>query len=343
MKSVKNVTPRLEYELNGLHQVVVQKGNVASKYIYALQQLSQGTDTVVYRGLKNGLNTQFTKNGYRLFLKGVKLNGTAGAHTQTWEYAGPNGNGEWFIGTKPKKQIGSDFEWASQIARVKFGNKTYSKNTQLPRLSALNRAGINYKDGTVAYPGVNLVRSEGAVSPGPEYNDMLIATIDDSGTAHFGFYSLNEINTALNRDGVTNYPIDKFTCNYAFKVKDFVSTVGSIQGFDIDNYKNIYVSSQAAPKKDEYGNYLVQPRKIVKIPYLAEDNTNLWESIDLNANNSSGNSTAILERSGFLTEFESIQVVGTNDVYLTVSYHNAKTGKTLHSRIYEITWKSPLI
>lgn len=33
MRKVSSVTPSLKYELNGLHQVVVQKGNVATKYI----------------------------------------------------------------------------------------------------------------------------------------------------------------------------------------------------------------------------------------------------------------------------------------------------------------------
>ena len=41
MRKVSSVTPSLKYELNGLHQVVVQKGNVATKYIYALQQLAK--------------------------------------------------------------------------------------------------------------------------------------------------------------------------------------------------------------------------------------------------------------------------------------------------------------
>ncbi|MEB3364697.1 helveticin J family class III bacteriocin [Lactobacillus sp. R2/2] len=74
MRKVSSVTPSLKYELNGLHQVVVQKGNVATKYIYALQQLAKGTDTVVYRARKDGFNAQFTKGEkhFRLFLKGAK-------------------------------------------------------------------------------------------------------------------------------------------------------------------------------------------------------------------------------------------------------------------------------
>ncbi|RMC26038.1 MULTISPECIES: helveticin J family class III bacteriocin [unclassified Lactobacillus] len=336
MKNIRNVTPHLEYELNGVHHTVVQKGNVATKYIYELQQLKQGTDTVVYRALKNGLNTTFTKNGYRLYLKGIKVGGTAGAHTQTWEYAGPNGNGEWFVGTKPKNSPGTDKYWASQIARVKFANQVYSKNTELPRLSALNRAGSGYDDGSVVYPGTDLVRSEGAVSP--EYTWMLIATIDNNETAHFGFYSVNEINAAINKYGTTNYPLDQFTCYYAFKVEDFVKKVDSIQGFDIDEDKNIYVSSEKAPKSNKNGKLEAQTRRIFKIPYGAKGDTSLWEVIDLNANNTDGNNTSVLERSGFLTEFESIQVAGPNDIYLTVSYHDKTAGTTLHSRIYEITW-----
>lgn len=348
MRKVSSVMPSLKYELNGLHQVVVQKGNVATKYIYALQQLAKGTDTVVYRARKDGFNAQFTKGEkhFRLFLKGAKKSGTAGSHTQTWEYAGPNGNGEWFIGTKPKKLSSSKYYWATQIARVKFQNKKYTKNTQMPRLSALNRAGAGYDD-NVVYPGVNLLRSEAAVSP--NYLDMLIVTIDTSGTAHFGFYSVNEINKALN-GGPTNYPLDQFRCSYAFKIENFTSAVGSIQGFDIDDKKNIYISSEAAPKTDDVGQGVAQDRYIYKIPYGYQklpnglvdwNSTENWHRINLNANNNDHNNGSVLDRSKFVTEFESIQVINKNDAYLTVSYHDATTLKTLHSRIYEITWNDP--
>lgn len=196
MRNIRNVTPRLEYELNGVHHTVVQKGNVAKKYIYELQQLRQGTDTVVYRAVKNGLNTTFTKNGYRLYLNGIQTGGTAGAHTQTWEYAGPNGNGEWFVGTKP--QSDGSHNWDIQIARVKYpssGTRQYTSNTQLTRLSHINRAGWDYNND---YDGDYLYRVEAAVSP--NYDELLIASIDTDGNGYFTLYDLNMINNQMDNN-----------------------------------------------------------------------------------------------------------------------------------------------
>ena len=67
------------------------------------------------------------------------------------------------------------------------------------------------------------------------------------------------------------------------------------------------------------------------------NSTENWHRINLNANNNDHNNGSVLDRSKFVTEFESIQVINKNDAYLTVSYHDATTLKTLHSRIYEIT------
>ena len=74
------------------------------------------------------------------------------------------------VGTKPKRH-GNTY-WTTQIARVAvsgYQTQTFTNNTELPRLSYLNRAGSGYGDGSVAYPGKDLVRVEAAVSPNRQY------------------------------------------------------------------------------------------------------------------------------------------------------------------------------
>lgn len=75
------------YDLNGVHQVVVQKGNIGGSYIYALQLLNKGTDTVVYRARK-GADFKKGARAQRVYLDGVHTKNinpkqTAGGHRQT--------------------------------------------------------------------------------------------------------------------------------------------------------------------------------------------------------------------------------------------------------------------
>ena len=96
MVDITNANIEKMYELNGLHEVVVQKGNVGKTYKYALQLLKQGTDAVVYRA-RHGRDFVKGKgknsNVERLYLDGIhsvpanKTLQAAGGHTQTWEYA----------------------------------------------------------------------------------------------------------------------------------------------------------------------------------------------------------------------------------------------------------------
>ena len=110
----------------------------------------------------------------------------------------------------------------------------------------------------------------------------------------------------------------------AFKIPGFVDKVKSIQGYDIDNNLNIYVSSQYAPKAGQ-GK---QERKIVKIPWGNNDDSN-WTKVNLD-------NTTSLDINGCETEFEGIQVTGENNLYLTVAYH--KAGTTVDNRIYKVRW-----
>ncbi|WP_217271859.1 helveticin J family class III bacteriocin, partial [Lactobacillus helveticus] len=60
--------------------------------------------------------------------------------------------------------------------------------------------------------------------------------------------------------------------------------INSIQGFDLDNNGNIYISSQHYPSLKN-GHWSVHHKQIVKIPYYAqsEDAESQWSSVNLSA------------------------------------------------------------
>lgn len=334
MSDIYSANADLYTDLNGVHEVVVQKGNVGSSYIYALQLLKQGTDAVVYRA-KKGSSFKKGAGQTRLYLNGHKTNGstaqTAGGHTQTWEYAGDkahkNYNGEWFIGTKSKIDTKTGIAFDTQIARVGFGKHEYKHNTQLTRISNLNQAGNKFG---IAYSGDKLLRSEAAVSPNYEY--FLIATVDTDGNGYFSIYNLADINSELNRVGTGDVNLKenqylRERCVSAFKVTDFVGKVGSIQGYDIDNDMNIYISSEAHPDKN---NIVSKPKKIVKMPWNTKERSQ-WDFISLDNNR-------IIDKTGYATELEGIQVSGLNELYLTVAYHDHKTYTTKYNKIFKVKW-----
>lgn len=302
-------------ELSNAYNVVVQKGDVTANNIYALQLRNVQQDTYITRGSRT---TGVLNKSPELILYGSNGN-TAGAHTQTWEYA--NRSRSWLVGTKPNAD-----NWAKQIARVQFpsyGTVIHYSNTEMPRLSYLNRAGQEFG---ISYAGSDMERVEAAVSP--DYQDLLIASVDYSGNGYFSIYNLNEVNTAL--DGVEgtgqDVPITNLSCRSAFEIYGFKRAIGSIQGYDIDNNRNIFISSQYSPKKvdDRFD------RKIVKIPWGVTD-SDQWEVAELNDD--------YLDVSGHISEFESIQVIDSNTLYLTVSYHDINNGlKSNRHRIYEIDW-----
>lgn len=287
-----------------------------------MQLLHQGHNIYVFRGNRQR-DVNFDKNNPVLRLIGQDGN-TAGGHTQTWEYA--NQSGDWFVGTKP-----NSYNWTKQIARVNipYYNKI-NNNTDLPRLSYLNRAG--YQQG-INYAGDDMLRVEAAVSP--DYQYFMIASVDidpaTKGTAnvkgkngYFAIYNLSDINAALNNAGTADVNIQSINCVKAFMIPNFVGQIGSIQGYDIDNGANyIYVSSQFANDDD---------RKIVKIPWGSTDSLN-WEKVQLTDVQS-------LNEDGYYTELEGIQLISDNDLYLTVAYHRDSDTLTSMNRIYRVNWTS---
>lgn len=297
---------------------VVQKGNVGSKYVYALQ-LYNG-HTYVLRGLRDDNTSTVNLNTSNK----VDLTSSAGGHTQTWEYAGGtdkyNYSSGWFIGTKGQRT--GNYDWDIQLARISFPT-TASSNTQLVRLSHLNRAGSGFD-------GSELYRTEAAVTP--DYSKLMVVALDKSNNAYFGLYNLSEVNQKLNAkqssSGTQGHvPLTDLTCEDSFIIWNITNDIPSLQGFDIDNDYNVYVSCQ--PKPDDNGQQGL-PRMIVKIPWNDNNSAN-WYKADYSDYNST------LDINNHVTEFEGIQVIDDNSLYLTVAYHNTLQDlKTDINKIFKI-------
>lgn len=327
MREITNVRILDRFDMNTGYRAVVQKGNVGSKYVYALQ-LRRGVTTVLrgYRG--SDINKSI-----------LELSGQAGGHTQTWEFAGnrikadntPRA-GQWFIGVKPSHND-PNYKWAKQIARVDIRTQMgpHSSNTEFPRLAYLNRAGNN------AFSGDAMTHAEAAVSP--DYTKFLIATIENGKIGHFTIYNLDTINNALDNASTGYVSLDGFPYQKSFTISNLYgdeqnNIVNSIQGFDIDNNGSIYISSQHYPSLKD-GHWTVYHKQIVKIPYYAQnkDSEFQWEKVNLSAFGG-------LDISVKHSEVESIQIIGENHCYLTVAYHANVDGqnKTVLNRIYELAW-----
>ena len=292
-----------QFDVSTGHKSVIQKGNVGETYDYGLQLWRDQLDTNLV----------------------LKLVGQAAGHTQTWEFSGESG--KWFVGVKPTKE-----HWAKQIARVDIrslkASKTYDSNTAFPRIAYLDQAG-EPKD--YCQSPENFKRAEAALSP--DYTKMLIATMENDGTGHFVIYNAKMINQALDDTSIDYVDLrdkQKYPCEDSFTISNFDDLMNnSVQGYDLDNAGNIYITSQHKPNMEDHKYY---PKMIKKIPYYAHEETSQWEEVGLSAVNISGK--------GMHSEVESIQIIGENHGYLTVAYHKLVNNKnlTILNRIYEIEW-----
>lgn len=298
---------------------VVQKANIGHSFTYALQMYRGDTYVSRTRNARyDGQKLNFGNPGLKLVgrseaqvKRGTNKN-AAGGHTQTWEYAGPTGNGSWFIGTKP-----NDALWTTQIARVKYPG-SHTRNTEMTRISELVK--ITQYDN---WHGSHIKRVEAAVSPNYQY--LLIATVWTDNTGHFGLYNLPGVNHLLNGIGNGDVSVDDLA-EYQIRVVDidnFVNRMGSIQGYDIDDYENVYVSSQYSP---DHSNS--EERKIVKFNLAQPDN---WHPFKLT------NDLRLDQNyEGYPTELEGIQVIDTDDMYLTVAYHSADGESTIGNQVFRV-------
>ncbi len=302
MIETSNVSNDGEFSLNISHHSVVQKGDVGQSYIYALQLHDTEASTYVLRRSKKG----------NVFSNILDLHDSAAGHTQTWAYAGPN---NWFIGTKPSGG------WAIQIARVDIKNNGgyHYTHYDFPRLAHLDHAG------NMQYTG-SLVRAEAAVSS--DHTKFLLVTIDSNGKGYFTIYNLSAINDALdsvkNNDGKHRYYdigyisssdiIDKFTIDklYSGNVSDTNYVLHSLQGFDLDNDNNVFISSQKAPKIDpktgKFPKSQTYHKEILVIPAHARGDQSQWTNVNLSA-------SGVIDKpgTGCHTEVEGIQAINANN------------------------------
>lgn len=317
MRQAFNISASHTADLNTGYLAVAQKGNVGSKYIYAEQLRNDQHEIHVLRGYAGNVTTPV-----------VTMYGSAGGHTQTWEYSGRSG--KWFVGTKPTPK------WDTQIARVDISSmgRVFTSNTDLPRLAYLNRAGNLHKPDGSTYAGSDMKRSEAAVSP--DYSKFLVATVDNSGNGYFTIYDNNLINNELDKveysKGYVN--VEKVPYLESFVIPGFYGNVNSsIQGYDIDNAGNIYVSSQPSPDTVN-GHY--HAKNLYKIPVNARNDIPSWLQVNLTDNAGPIN----IYGQGMHTELEGIQILDENHCYLTVAYHKTISGKnkTVSNKIYEVSW-----
>ena len=318
MKQLREITKvRIEasFDLNTGYRAVVQKGNVGTKYIYALQLRKSQHETYVLRG-----------NRKKVAKPILILTNQAAGHTQTWEYAGRAG--QWFIGTKPGKG-----NWAKQIARVDLGvvSKNHKSNTDFPRLAYLNRAG------KTLFVGDLMTHAEVAVSP--DYRQLLLLTLENKQIAHFTIFDLKKINAELDTIGSDFISLEDFPYLESFTISNFngigeEAVVNSIQGIDLDNEGNIYLSSQRAPQLSD-GKWKLHHKQIIKIPHDARSESleSNWQAVNLSK-------ISKLDLAGKHSELEGIQIIGEDHCYLTVAYHEEVDGsnKTVLNKIYKLSW-----
>ncbi len=311
-----------------LRQVVVQKTYVGQNHAYALQQV--GGASFVYRGRK-GRNVSFKKSWPTL-----RIAQKVAGHTQTFENAGRKK--QWFVGVKPNdmNQQQGWSSWSSQIARLKLPRfRSLTNLRRVPCLTNLNHAGNKFG---ISCASNQFARVELAVST--DQQDALIAYGDNDHNGYFALYQLNELNAALDQAKAPNKAVDitQLNCLDAFMIPNLSGSrgqVGSLQGFALNHYfdqsgkeqNDLYISSQ--PASDKVGH----DRKIVKIPWR-EPNPLNWELVDLTEQ-------PALEIPGYYTELEGLQLIGNNEVYLTVAYHQQFLAKnpTKINKLYRIAWE----
>lgn len=195
-----------------------------------------------------------------------------------------------------------------------------------------------------------LLRSECGISSDGTY--IFFAMNDNHRNLYVARFNASDIRNDLMNNDVIDISTYKLTKENSFialytdlhKLNFAYEKLFSFQGFGLDNDNNFYISSEIAQDQSDTSP-LVDDRSrfIIKIPNLS-NNPNDWEIVNLTNYQPlkkmyESNIGVYLDQ---ITEFESIQVIGINDVLLTVAYHKSmKSDENTSKRkniIYEITW-----
>lgn len=222
-----------------------------------------------------------------------------------------------------------------------------------------------------------LKRTEIAITPNRKY--LLVCDVSNDNTGYFGLYDLNIILNQLKQGNVNllDYkPVKPIMIvpnitDYLSK-SAFIQTIDnyqqgqkvtdqnySIQGYAIDNDLNIYIDSQPGPiqKKKDVTPYLEYPHPcIYKLKY-GVTSLDQSERISLNelkpnldydilhsqlisiTNKNNTKDTIIIDNTA--SELEGIQILDTNRLYISVTYHefDTKTKSTFdRDQLIQIAW-----
>lgn len=305
MQEITQVNIKARHQLLTGYHAVVQTASVSPNTVYALQLRHAGQAIYVLQGNYG--------SEVKLAQPVLILTDSAGGHTQTWAPAGRQG--QWFIGTKPSH---SHMQWDQQIARVDLTNMgtQHCSHLEFPRLGYLNRVG-NYP-----VAGTAMKRVEAAVSP--DLSRILIASLEYNGTGHFTIYPLAAVNKVLDQAAKCS-PASRYVNLSALPYLEAFTVarlspgwLNSVQGYAIDNPGNIYISSQRAPGlNSQTGQFSPNLARVIKIPVGGRADQIQWTCVNLSARRQ-------LALTGTASELEGIQVIGEDEVYLTVAYHMAR-------------------
>lgn len=171
---------------------------------------------------------------------------------------------DYYLGCDPLTSYKN--KWSQNIVRYKL------KNNQLVNKHKV----IDVKSAAKVFKNVDLnsiYRVDFAVSP--DRQTFLLGLIDKQGTQYFLFYNFNDIINMFDQLKQESIEFEKAGLKpfKYFKFDKFVNDdasldgylINSVQGYTLDNYKNIYVGSGRFSGKKKFKMNL--STRIVKIPY----------------------------------------------------------------------------
>ncbi|WEV39606.1 helveticin J family class III bacteriocin [Lactobacillus sp. ESL0681] len=240
----------LKYKLTGLpYKNVVQNFFIGSKYVYALQLHSSnggyGKDAYISRTKKPAESSTYQTVDFT----GAKVVHMRNfGHGQTLDFFKDGVNSYLLIATEadqtstyPSKNNPNKFVkkyWDLQLARLNFNNPgTINTNTSVVRLAHIDKA--------VGMTG-GLKRVGGAISKGNNYSELLVGAVDKQNNGYFARYDMDLINQQMDERSKTYLETIPQISSNLQPIPGLGSTAlpqASIQGFELDNYGNIYVSS----------------------------------------------------------------------------------------------------
>lgn len=296
------VKPKLTKKLTGLNAVVVQTAATVGKHKYVLQRLHN--NSVIYRSVKNRKHKTTFSYKSQLYLNNF-------GHTQTLIHLNSR---NWLVGCHPRQA--GNYNWSTELAVVPYPKHKDRVINSYHCLAHLT----NLKSATDLSEAKRrpIIRSEAAISP--NHKLLLIATIDTKNTGNFAVYHFSTIKHRLNKAKRSSHKSVNLANTQpisAFHIKHFYGDrVNSVQGYALDNEKNIYISEELNSNNKTSHN-------IIK---FAWDDTNPDQFKRYHLINSHWKPYRI--------ELEGIELKN-NTLYVSTAFHTHKQAN-LENKIYRI-------